>query len=62
MFENDKMMRELHEFRKRDYEATKNLSFKEIEKRRDDRIKDGLKGTDYKLIDFKDGTSKIIRG
>ncbi len=60
-FEHDPMMRRLHEFRRRDYEATKNLSFAEIEKRRNRRINKNLREIGYKLVDLGDRTSKIVR-
>jgi len=61
MFENDRMMRELHEFRRQDYKATKSLFFEEIERIRNERIRNRLKGTDYNLVELEDGTSMIVK-
>ena len=60
-FKNDPMMRRLHDFRRRDYKATKNLPFAEIERRRDKRINKNLEEIGYRLVDLGDGTSKMVR-
>ncbi len=60
-FENDPMMRELHRIREEEYKVTKDLSFQERERRRMWNIKEGLKGTGYKLIALKEGRFKVVK-
>jgi len=60
-FKNDPMMRRLHEFRIREYEATKNLSFKQIKEREQRDVKVFLKKFGYKLVDIGDGKSKMVK-
>ncbi|MDI6916572.1 MAG: hypothetical protein QMC80_02100 [Thermoplasmatales archaeon] len=60
-FPNDKMMYELHVMRAlmQREEEKKNLSFEEIKKLRDERIKKGLAEVGFKLVKLGDGTYRI---
>ena len=61
MFEHDPMMKKLHELREEEYKVMKGLSFKEREKLRMRWIRDGLKGTNYRIVNLEGGAFKIVK-
>jgi len=60
-FPDDAMMRELHEIRAIHYEETKNLPFKEVQRRRNKEIKGFLRESGYELVSTEHGTSRIVK-
>jgi len=60
-FPNDEMMYELHLIRAlmQREEEKKNLSFEELEKMRDERLKKGLAEAGFKLVKLDDSTHRI---
>jgi len=60
-FENDPMMRRLHKFREEEHKATRNLSFKEEQKRNREKIEQFLNRFGYKLVSTGRGTSKMVK-
>lgn len=60
-FPNDEMMYELHLIRAlmQREEEKKNLSFEEMEKMRDEKLKRGLAEVGFKLVKMNDGTCRI---
>lgn len=60
-FPNDEMMYELHLIRAlmQREEEKKNLSFEEMKKMRDERLKKGLAEAGFKLVKLDDGTHRI---
>ncbi len=51
-FKNDSMMKNLHEFREKEYLATKNLTFEERKKRIEMRLEQNLREIGYKFASY----------
>lgn len=54
-------MKELHEIRKKHYEATKNLSPQELVRKIHQEAENFLKGHGYKFVPTERGTLKIVK-